>query len=130
MTPLSDCSIMVRTRRVASSRLSERMRCLTSGKPVDDSTVFPDGTAGKGLAGLQAYLEKHRQEQFDDNLCRKLLAYGLGRSLLLSDDSTIHRMKRTIAEKKGRFSSLVEVIVTSSQFLNKRPRKTVNKTLK
>ena len=39
--------------------------------------MFPDGTAGTGLAGLLAYLRTHRQEQFDDNLCRKLLAYGL-----------------------------------------------------
>jgi hypothetical protein len=100
------------------------------GKPVDDSTVFPNGTVGKGLAGLQAYLVEHRQQQFDDNFCRKLLAYGLARSLLLSDDSTIKRMKRSIAEKQGRFSSLVEVIVTSSQFLNKRPRQPIDKTSK
>jgi hypothetical protein len=100
------------------------------GKPIDDSTVFPNGTTGKGLAGLQAYLVKHRQEQFDDNFCRKLLAYGLGRSLLLSDDPLINRMKKTIAENKGRFSSLVEVIVTSSQFLNKRPRHPVVKISK
>ena len=89
---------------------------------------MPDGTAGKGLAGLQAYLLKHGQEQFDENLCRKLLAYGLGRSLLLSDELTINRMKQTIVDNEGRFSSLVEVIVTRSQFLNKRPREPVDKT--
>lgn len=91
------------------------------GRPVDDSTVFPDGTTGNSLSGLQTYLMNQRQDQFEDNFCRKLLAYGLGRSLLLSDESVIDRMKQTIAEDGGRFSHLVEVIVTSSQFLNKRP---------
>jgi len=108
--------------------IGERRLQDLGGKPVDDSTVFPDGTAGKGLAGLQAYLLKHGQEQFDENLCRKLLAYGLGRSLLLSDELTINRMKQTIVDNEGRFSSLVEVIVTRSQFLNKRPREPVDKT--
>ncbi len=92
-----------------------------AGRAVDDSTVFPDGTTGNGLSGLQTYLADHRQEQFNDNFCRKLLGYGLGRSLLLSDDRIIDRMKRTIAENEGSFSSLIEVIVTSSQFLKKRP---------
>ena len=96
------------------------------GKPVDDSTVFPDGSVSQGLAGLQTYLLKHRLEQFGDNVCRKLLAYGLGRSLLLSDEPTIDRMKQTMSEEQGRFSRLVEVIVTSSQFRNKRPRQLVD----
>ena len=95
---------------------------------MDDSTVFPDGTTGKGLAGLQQYLLNRRQEQFDDNYCRKLLAYGLGRSLLLSDESVIQQMKQALVEKEGRFSSLIDVIVMSSQFLNKRPRAAIEKT--
>jgi len=110
--------------------IGERRSQDLGGKPVDDSTVFPDGTVGKGLAGLQAYLLKHRQEQFDDNLCRKLLSYGLGRSLMLSDEPTINQMKQTISETEGRFSRLIEVIVTSSQFLNKRPREPVDKRSK
>ena len=100
------------------------------GKLVDDSTVFPDGTTGRGLVGLQQYLLNRRQEQFDDNYCRKLLAYGLGRSLLLSDESVIQQMKQALVEKEGRFSSLIDVIVMSSQFLNKRPRAAIEKTTK
>jgi hypothetical protein len=91
------------------------------GKAVDDSTLFPDGSTGNGLEGLETYLSKHRQEQFEDNLCRKLLAYGLGRGLLLSDEPAISRMKESLKEQNGRFGSLIEVIVTSPQFLNKRP---------
>ncbi|MCA9071166.1 MAG: DUF1592 domain-containing protein, partial [Planctomycetaceae bacterium] len=83
------------------------------GKPIDSSTIFPNDTEGNGLPSLEAYLRKHRQEQFQENLCRKLLAYGLGRSLLLSDELTIDEMQKVLAKGEGRFSSLVEVIVTS-----------------
>jgi hypothetical protein len=49
-----------------------------------------------------------------------LLAYALGRSLILSDDATIARMREQLQSSDGRFDSLVETIVTSPQFLNKR----------
>jgi hypothetical protein len=56
-----------------------------------------------------------------DNFSRKLLAYSLGRSLLLSDEPTIERMKAALAANGYRFTSLVEAIVTSPQFVNRRP---------
>lgn len=100
--------------------IGERRTQDLGGKPVDESTVFPDGTPGRGLPGLRAYLLEHRQPQFEDNLCRKLLAYGLGRSLLLSDESLIDQMKQVLQEQQGSFHSLILTIVTSPQFLNKR----------
>jgi hypothetical protein len=106
--------------------IGERREKDLGGKPIDDSTIFPDGTTGKGLSGLKDYLLQERQQQFEDNLCRKLLVYGLGRSLLLSDEPTITQMKQALKENDGRFSSLVEVIVTSPQFLTKRPVQAVN----
>ncbi len=102
--------------------LGERRSRDLGGKPVDAGTIFPDGTTAQGLAGLQKYLRTHRRDQFEDNLCRKLLVYGLGRGLLLSDEPIIARMRQSLAKHEGRFSSLIEVIVTSPQFRNKRPR--------
>ena len=61
-----------------------------------------------------------RQEDFLDNLCRKLLAYALGRTLLLSDDILIEDMRAKLAISGYRFSRLVESIVMSPQFLTKR----------
>ena len=98
--------------------IGERRSKDLGGKPIDDTTVFPDGKTAQGLPGLEDYLRMHRRAQFEDNLCRKLLAYGLGRSLLLSDELLIDQMKKTLAENEGRFRSLVEVIVTSPQFLH------------
>ena len=91
-----------------------------SGRPVDASATFPGGTTGTGVDGLRAYIRQQRQDDFVDNLSRKLLAYALGRSLLLSDELTIDTMRTTLAKDGYRFGSLVESIVTSPQFRYKR----------
>jgi hypothetical protein len=87
---------------------------------VDTHAVFPDGNQGDGFEGVKAYIREHRQKDFTDNLSRKLLAYALGRSLLLSDDPTVERMTGVSAKQDYRFSPLIETIVTSPQFVNKR----------
>jgi mono/diheme cytochrome c family protein len=92
------------------------------GRPVDARATFPDGHEGAGIDGLRRYLDGHRRGDFVDNLCRKLLAYGLGRTLLPSDEATIIAMKSRLATDGFRFHNLVETIVTSPQFLNHRGR--------
>ncbi len=92
------------------------------GRTIDDSAVFPGGSQGRGLEGLRDYIRERRQDDFVDNLCRKLLAFGLGRTLQLSDESTIAAMKQSLAENDYRFSSMIEVIVTNPSFLNQRVR--------
>jgi hypothetical protein len=90
------------------------------GRPVETNAVFPGGGEGTGLDGLRAYIRGHRQQDFVDNLCQKLLSYALGRSLLPSDDPTIDEMKSKLAASGYRLNTLVEAIVTSPQFLNVR----------
>jgi len=102
--------------------VGERRQVDLGGRPVDVRAVFPDGSEGAGLEGLRRYLRERRQEEFIDNLCRKLLAYGLGRSLILSDEPLIDEMKAKLAEEGYRFGGVVEAIVTSQQFLSKRVR--------
>jgi hypothetical protein len=92
------------------------------GKPVQTAAVFPDGSQGDALDGLRTYLRERRQGDFVDNLCRKLLTNALGRSLILSDDILIQDMKSRLAASEYRFSSLIETIVTSPQFLTQRGR--------
>ena len=91
-----------------------------AGHPVDTQAVFPGGIKGDGFEGVLAYIREHRQNDYLDNMSRKLLAYALSRSLQLSDELTVDRMKSSLASSGDRFSSLVETIVTSPQFLNKR----------
>jgi hypothetical protein len=93
------------------------------GRPVDTRAAFAAGketTEGTGLEGLRDHLREHRQDDFLDNLCRKLLGYALGRGLLLSDEATIQRMRARLAAGGQRFSALVETIVGSPQFLTRR----------
>ena len=85
---------------------------------------FGAGSAGRPRAtawhGLRAHLRAHRQDDFLDNLGRKLLSYALGRGLMLSDESTITKMQTRLAAEGYRFSALVDSIVTSPQFLTRR----------
>ena len=62
---------------------------------------------------MRTYLGTVRRDDFVDNLCRKLLAYGLGRSLIPSDDATVESMRSRLGAENGRFSPMVEAIVTS-----------------
>ena len=55
-----------------------------------------------------------------DTLCRKLLVYALGRSLLQSDEPLLADMRKTLSTRGYKFETLVQKIVTSRQFLTKR----------
>lgn len=90
------------------------------GRMIDDSAVFPNGSEGQGLGGLREYVRQERENDFVNNLCRKLLAFGLSRTLQLSDELTIETMKQHLAANDYRFASMMEVIVTSPAFLNQR----------
>jgi hypothetical protein len=91
-----------------------------AGRPVDTNAEFPGGGQGAGLEGVLSYIRDHRQSGYLDNLSQKLLAYALSRSLVLSDEPTIERMQTKLAADGYRFDSLVESVVTSPQFLNRR----------
>ncbi len=100
--------------------IGERRKVDLGGRPVDTRATFPRGGEGSGLEGIRAYVESVRRDEFADNVCRKLLAYALGRSLIPSDDATVAAMRRRLDADGGRFGALVEAIVTSPQFRNKR----------
>ncbi len=102
--------------------IGERRERDLGGRPVETRAAFPDGTEGDDLAGLRRYLAERRQDEFLDNLCRKLLSYGLGRALLLSDESTIKAMRDRLTADGYRAGGLFETIVTSPQFLTHRGR--------
>lgn len=100
--------------------VGERRERDFGGREVETVADFPDGIEREGLQGLREYLRTERQEDFVDNFSRRLLTYALGRGLLLSDDVLIEDMRAALESDEYRFSSLVEAIVTSPQFLTKR----------
>ena len=100
--------------------IGERQQRDLGGRPIAAAASFPDGSHGEGLDGLRAYIARRRQDDFIDNLSRKLLVYALGRGLTLSDEPLIKTMNRKLAADHYRFESLISAIVTSRQFLDQR----------
>ena len=100
--------------------IGERRDRDLAGRPVDAHATFPGGSAGEGLAGLRRYLHEHREQDFVNQLCRQMLVYALNRSLMPSDDLLIDTMRTGLRAHGYRFSTLVEAIVTSPQFLMRR----------
>lgn len=91
-----------------------------AGRLVDTVVIYPGGTKGTGVDGLRAFIRDHRQKEYVANISRKLLAYALNRSLQLSDETIVEKMEAQAAANGYRFNSLIETIVTSPQFLNRR----------
>jgi hypothetical protein len=88
----------------------------TAGLAIETRAKLPDGQEVDGLAGLRGYLLGTRRRAFVRQFCRKLLGYGLGRAVQLSDEPLLARMARELAEKEWRFHVAVEAIVRSRQF--------------
>jgi hypothetical protein len=89
-------------------------------RPVETTAVFPDGTEGTGVEGLRKYFRDVREKDFVDNMCKQLLTYALGRSLLPSDEHLLEETRKRLQANGYRFGSMVECIVTSQQFMNRR----------
>src|SRR6185369_13163066 len=92
-----------------------------AGRDVQIIGPLPGGKSAEGIAGLIDYVEKHRREEFERNLCRKLLGYALGRSVMLSDEPLLQEMEKKLRTER-RFSVLFESVVLSPQFRRQRGR--------
>lgn len=91
-----------------------------AGRPVDTKAEYPGGITADGVSGLKTFIRENRQDGYITNISRKLLAYALNRSLQLSDESLIGTMRLQAKDNDYRLNTLIETIVTSPQFLNKR----------
>ena len=100
--------------------VGERRSSDLAGRLVDIVAEFPGGDEGEGLAGVQKYIRDQRQDDYLDNLSRKLLAYALSRSLQLSDELVIEQALANLKKNDYRFGALFETIVASPQFMNRR----------
>ena len=69
---------------------------------------------------VRAFMRTQGQTEFLDTLCRQLLVYALGRSLLRSDEPLVTKMRQDLSKGAYKFGYLVRDIVTSRQFLTKR----------
>src|SRR5439155_1203094 len=77
--------------------IGERRTKDLGGRKIENAATFPDGSERAGLAGLRAYVKEKRQDDFIDNLCKKLFSYALSRGLMPSDRPALDAMKAKLA---------------------------------
>lgn len=100
--------------------IGRRREQTPAGLTIDTKTTLPDGTAIEGVEGLRRYLVDQRRDQILQQFCRKLLGYALGREVQLSDEPLLDEIQQTLAKNDYRFSFVVERIILSKQFREKR----------
>ncbi len=100
--------------------VGEARKADLAGRAVETAVTFPGDVKGEGLAGLKSFIKDYREENFVDNFSRKLLAFALGRSLQLSDEGLIDRMKDNLKANDYRFSAAALTIAQSPQFRTRR----------
>lgn len=88
-----------------------------ANRPIDVRTTLPGGQPIDGLTGLRNYLANDRREVFLRQFCRKLLGYSLGRATQLSDEPLLDTIQQQLAANDYRFSTAIETIILSEQFL-------------
>ncbi len=88
------------------------------GNPVDDMGASLTGEEVPGLAGLRAMLLED-EERFVRTVTEKLLAYALGRDLEYYDRPAVRAIVRDARDNDYRWSSIIEGIVESPQFLRR-----------
>ena len=87
--------------------------------PLDDNAILPNGTEISGVEGLKKYLLEKERDRFARALVSKLLAYAMGRSLVLEDRPTVESLVRTFKQNNFCLSDLVVAIAQSEAFQNK-----------
>jgi hypothetical protein len=87
-----------------------------AGLPIDAATKLMDGTPIDGPDGLRSYLLNDRRDTFERQFCRKLLGYGLGRAVQLSDEPLLDEIQAKLAANGHRVHVAIEAIVSSPQF--------------
>ena len=86
---------------------------------IDPAGELPGGESFAGPAELKQVLLTKR-ELFARCLCEKMLTYGLGRGLEYYDRPAVNRIVESLEKNEFRFTALVEGIVTSEPFVNRR----------
>lgn len=86
------------------------------GRPVDDSSILPDGTKVTGVDGLKAYLLSSKRDQIAGSVASHLLAYALGRDLSFADDAEVESIVASMRASGYSLRSAVRAVVSSPSF--------------
>jgi hypothetical protein len=100
--------------------VGERRDRDSAGRRVETDATLPGNVQASGATGVLDYIRQRRENEYVNTVSRKLWAYALNRTPILSDELLLQEMRAQLPANGYRFNSLVETIVTSSQFLNRR----------
>jgi hypothetical protein len=95
----------------------------SNGKPVDSKAALPDGSAFSTPAELKKVLLKSNSELFCKNLCRKLLAYALGRPLEYYDEPVIKSLYEVLKSNGFQIRPVIQAIAASHPFQSRSARR-------
>lgn len=98
-----------------------------AGRAINATAKTRHGEEFEGLEGLREYLLKERGDDFSRQFCRKLLGYALGREVLLGDGPLLDEMVGHSPAGNLHIEVLIEMIVSSPQFLEIRGIKNTSK---
>jgi hypothetical protein len=85
----------------------------------DGSSTLPNGAEIRNPAELKAFLVSERKDWFARSAVRRLMAYGLGRSLDLGDRETADALTEAFEGHGYRFQPLIVDLVCSEVFQGK-----------
>ncbi|XZE21944.1 DUF1592 domain-containing protein [Pirellulaceae bacterium SH449] len=100
-----------------------------AGREVSSAATMPEGTEAEGWKGLRDYILTTRIDEFRRTFCENLVAYSLGRTLVVSDDLLVEELMERLRENDNRVRIAWEHLIESPQFLNKRGSLTQNAPL-
>ena len=87
------------------------------GRPVDTTTVLPDGTPIDGVAALKQHLIENESDEVAAALIEHLFAYALGRNVSFTDEELLEEIRKAAAEDEYRVRRIVKEIVQSPAFV-------------
>ena len=93
-----------------------------AGRAIDNVVSLPDGKEAHGVPEFSKYLAENRKFDFVRTLDSKFLGYALGRSVQLSDQPLLEKMRENLEKNDFRFDVLFETVILSPQFRNQRCR--------
>lgn len=86
---------------------------------VDATSVLPDGTKINGLPELQRFLVEERRDWFARAVVKRIMIYGLGRSLDLGDREAVDALTQKFEQNDLRLKTLVVDFILSETFQTK-----------
>ena len=104
----------------ARKKRSKRVKGVpTESSLVEVNSTLPGGYEIKGFTELKTHLLTHERDRFVRAFVSRLLAYALGRSLELTDQSTVDKLVKTFAKSDYQIDELIVGITKSDPFRTK-----------